>query len=188
MVKGPLHLTDMINQHMGDGWFGYGNPALRLGYENRKKMRGFYSRSVYNSWDVIQRVHWDEALAREVGVPLMYDIAPMRMAWVLHYCTNFMGDDAWLYHLRTELRKFNYFGDSTWYSGRIVAKHDTSELGPAIDIEITGRNQRGEENTQAVATVLLASRATGPVQLPPPDAEIAEKAREINESRADQTS
>src|SRR5262249_14803556 len=35
MVKGPLSVTDMINQHMGAGWFGYGNPALRLGYENR---------------------------------------------------------------------------------------------------------------------------------------------------------
>ncbi|MET0782519.1 MAG: MaoC family dehydratase N-terminal domain-containing protein, partial [Microbacterium sp.] len=87
MVKGPLHLTDMWNQHMGSGWFGYGNPALRLAQANRKKMRGFYTRTIYNSWDVIQRVHWEEAMAQEVGVPLMYDIAPMRNAWVLHYCT-----------------------------------------------------------------------------------------------------
>ncbi|MET0198911.1 MAG: MaoC family dehydratase N-terminal domain-containing protein, partial [Rhodococcus fascians] len=117
MVKGPLHLTDMWNQHMGSGWFGYGNPALRLGYENRRKMPGFYTRTIYNSWDVIQRVHWEEAMAQEVGVPLMYDIAPMRNAWVLHYCTNFMGDDAWLAHVHVELRRFNYFGDTTWYSG-----------------------------------------------------------------------
>jgi acyl dehydratase len=184
MVKGPLHLTDMINQHMGDGWFGYGNPSLRLGYENRKKMRGFYSRTAYNSWDVIQRVHWDEALAREVGVELMYDIAPMRMAWTINYCTNVMGDDAWLYHIRTELRKFNYFGDTTWYSGRVVAKHDTPELGPAIDIEISGINQRGEENTRAQATILVSSRAKGAIRLPSPDPEIAARARDINDMRS----
>jgi acyl dehydratase len=179
MVKGPLHLTDMFNQHMGDGWFGYGNPALRLGHENRKKMRGFYSRTAYNSWDVIQRVHWDEMLAREVGVELMYDIAPMRMTWAIHYCTNFMGDDAWLYHLRTELRKFNYFGDTTWYSGRVVAKHDNPELGPAIGIEISGINQRGIENTRAEATILVSSRDKGSVILPSPEPEIAARAREI---------
>ena len=40
MVKGPLTVTDLINMHMGGGWFGYGNPPLRLGFENRKKMRG----------------------------------------------------------------------------------------------------------------------------------------------------
>jgi acyl dehydratase len=180
MVKGPLHLTDMVNQHMGDGWFGYGNPALRLGHNNRKKMRGFYSRTAYNSWDVIQRVHWDESLAREVGVELMYDIAPMRMAWTINYCTNVMGDDAWLYHVRAELRKFNYFGDTTWYSGRVVGKHETDELGPAIDIEISGVNQRGDENTHAEATILVASRERGAIRLPSPDPEIAAKAREIN--------
>jgi hypothetical protein len=180
MVKGPLHLTDMFNQHMGDGWFGYGNPPLRLGYENRKKMRGFYSRTAYNSWDVIQRVHWDEALAQEVGVELMYDIAPMRMAWTTNYCTNLMGDDAWLYHIRTELRKFNYFGDTTWYSGRVVSVHDTPELGPAIDIQISGINQRGDENTKAEATILVASRVKGAVRLPSPDRAIADRARVLN--------
>lgn len=180
MVKGPLHLTDMINQHMGDGWFGYGNPALRLGYQNRKKMRGFYSRTAYNSWDVIQRVHWDETLALEVGVPLMYDIAPMRMAWVMHYCTSFMGDDAWLYHARTELRKFNYFGDTTWFAARVVAKHDSDGVGPAIDVEITGTNQRGEDNTSATVTILVASRTGGLAHLPAPDPEIAAKARDLH--------
>jgi acyl dehydratase len=184
MVKGPLHLTDMINQHMGDGWFGYGNPPLRLGFENRKKMRGFYNRTVFNSWDVIQRVHWDEAMAREVGVELIYDIAPMRMAWTMNYCTNVMGDDAWLYHVRTELRKFNYFGDTTWYSGRVVAKNDSPELGPTIDIEINGKNQRGDENTHAEATILVSSRTKGAIRLPPPDPELAEKAKEITEMQS----
>jgi hypothetical protein len=105
----------------------------------------------------------------------------MLMAWTINYCTNAIGDVAWIYHLRTELRKFNYFGDTTWYSGRVVAKHDTAELGPAIDIEISGKNQRGEENTKADATILVSSRNKGAIQLPPPDSAIAAKAREIND-------
>jgi hypothetical protein len=183
MVKGPLVLTDMFNQHMGSGWFGYGNPPLRLGYENRKKMRGFYTRNIYNSWDVIQRVHWDEALAQEVGVPLMYDIAPMRNAWVLHYCTNFMGDDAWLFHIHTELRKFNYFGDTTWYTGMVIDKLIHPDAGPAIVVKISGMNQRGDENTTATATVLLASREHGAVKLPEPPADLAEKATQLRWER-----
>ncbi|MET0420202.1 MAG: hypothetical protein ABW073_00720 [Acidimicrobiia bacterium] len=171
MVKGPLAVTDMINQHMGGGWFGYGNPALKLGYENRKRMRGFYTKNRFNAWDVVQRVHWEQELAQEVGVPLMYDISPMRSAWVTHYCTNFMGDDAWLYHTHNELRRFNFFGDTTWYTGKVTRKHD-AEVGPAIDIEITGTNQRGKPNTHASATILLASRERGPVVLPEPPTDI----------------
>lgn len=180
MVKGPLHLTDMWNQHMGSGWFGYGNPALRLGYENRKKMRGFYSRTQYNSWDVIQRVHWDEALAQEVGVPLMYDIAPMRNAWVLHYCTNLMGDDAWLYTIHNELRSFNYFGDTTFYSGTVTGKRVDAAIGPLMEIKISGVNQRGVENTTCKAVILLASREHGPVKLPTPPDRITDKVQQLN--------
>ena len=186
MVKGPLHLTDMWNQHMGAGWFGYGNPALRLGYENRKKMSGFYSRTKYNSWDVIQRVHWDEALAQEVGVPLMYDIAPTRNAWVLHYCTQVMGDDAWLYHVHNELRSFNFFGDTTFYSGEVREKRVDAELGPLMEISISGINQRGVENTTATAIILLASKEFGAVKLPSPPDRITEKTRQLHWERGQQ--
>ena len=182
MVKGPMTVTDMINQHMGSGWFGYGNPALRLGYENRKRMRGFYTRNKYNAWDVVQRVHWEHDMAKEVGVPLMYDIAPMRMQWVIHYCTNLMGDDGWLYYVHTELRRFNYFGDTTWLTATVTNKHETDELGPAIDIEIVGTNQRGTENCRATATLLVPSRRGGPVVLPQPPAPLAQKATQLFEA------
>src|SRR5262249_2680165 len=45
MVKGPLTITDMINMHMGAGWLTYGNPPFRMGYENRKRIKGFYSKN-----------------------------------------------------------------------------------------------------------------------------------------------
>lgn len=170
MVKGPLTVTDLISFHIGGGWFGYGNPPLRMAYENRKRLRGFYTRNEFNAWDVIQRIHWEPETARQIGVVSSYDIGPMRWSWLVHYCTNFIGDDAWLARLRGEFRRFNYIGDTTWMTGTVVDKHDSSPLGPSIEIDITATNQRGKANAVGHAWVQLASRERGPVVLPDPPA------------------
>jgi acyl dehydratase len=166
MVKGPLVVTDMINFFMGAGWYGYGFPALRLGYENRKSLRGFYTRDERNAWDSLMRIHWEPALAERIGVKSGYDIGPIRYTWLLHYCTNFAGDDAWPYHVRGEFRRFNYVGDTTWISGRIAKKFIDPELGPCIELSLSGRNQRGDENIRGLAHILVPSHKIGPVKIP----------------------
>lgn len=168
MVKGPLTITDMVNFHMGAGWLTYGNPPYRLAYENRKKLKGFYSRNEFNAWDTLQRVHWDMALAHKVGVQATYDIGPMRYVMVCHYLTNFAGDDAWVQRIRYELRNFNYMGDTTWLTGTVTDRRVDPLLGPLIEVRIVGKNQRGQENITADATILVASRERGAVALPPP--------------------
>jgi hypothetical protein len=168
MAKGPLTVTDLINMHMGGGWFGYGNPALRLGFENRKKMRGFYTKNEFDAWDVVQRVHWEPELARKVGVPAAYDIGPMRWAWLQHYCTNWCGDDGWLFRVRGEFRKFNYMGDTTWITAVVTDKRIDADLGAVVDIEVTGTNQRGQQNINGWATFIVASHERGPMRLPDP--------------------
>jgi acyl dehydratase len=166
MVKGPLTITDMINMHMGGGWFTYGNPPFKLAYENRKRLRGFYSRDDFGNWDTVQRVHWDNELAQKVGVQRTYDIGPMRYVFVCHYLTNWIGDDAFVHRLRYELRNFKYVGDVTWMSGRVTEVRDDPILGPLVELEIAGTNQRGQQNITATATVLVASRTKGLPQLP----------------------
>lgn len=171
MAKGPITITDLINSHMGGGWYGYGNPPYKLAYENRKRLRGFYTRNEHNAWDTLQRVHWDAGLARAVGVAAPYDIGPMRRQMVCHYCTNYAGDEAWIYRIRYELRNFNYMGDVTWISGLITDVREDEALGPLIELDIRGVNQRGDENIRAEATILVASRAHGKLaQLPAPAA------------------
>jgi acyl dehydratase len=167
MVKGPLTITDIINLHMGGGWFTYGNPPFKLAFENRKRLRGFYSRDAYNNWDTVQRVHWDNDLAQKVGVQRTYDIGPMRYVFVCHYLTNFAGDDAFIHRLRYELRAFNYIGDVTWLGGRITEVRDDPILGPLIEVEVVATNQRGQQNITADATILIASRKKGLARLPP---------------------
>jgi acyl dehydratase len=166
MVKGPLTVTDLINLHMGAGWLVYGNWPNRLAYENRKKLRGFYSRDEYNAWDTVQRVHWDKDLAEKVGVRMMYDIGPVRQFHISNYLTNFAGDDAWIHRIKFEFRRFNYMGDVTWLTGEITDARVDEKLGPLIEIEMRGTNQRGQENIRASSTILVASRKHGPVKLP----------------------
>ena len=166
MVKGPLTVTDLINLFMGAGWYGYGFPALRLARENRRRLRGFYSLNEFGSWDAIMRIHWENAAARRVGVPAAYDIGPMRWMWLVHYCTNFAGDDGWVFRERGEFRRFNYMGDTTWITSEIREKRIDPVLGPLVELTLKGTNQRGQENIRGSATILLPSRVRGPVVLP----------------------
>ena len=166
MVKGPFTITDLINLHMGAGWLIYGNWPNRLAYENRKKLRGFYSRDAFNGWDTVQRVHWDKDLADQVGVRMMYDIGPVRQMHISHYLTNYAGDDGWIYRIRYEFRRFNYMGDVTWLTGSVTDVRVDEVLGPLVELSIVGTNQRGSENIRATATILVASRKYGPVKLP----------------------
>lgn len=166
MVKGPLTITDLINLHMGAGWLVYGNWPNRLAYENRKTLRGFYSRDEFNGWDTVQRVHWDKSMAEKVGVRMLYDIGPVRQFHISNFLTNFAGDDAWIHRIRFEFRRFNYIGDVTWLDGEVTAKRIDETLGPLIEVKVSGTNQRGNENIRADATILLASRTQGLAKLP----------------------
>ena len=166
MAKGPLTVTDLINLHMGAGWLVYGNWPNRLAYENRKALRGFYSRDEYNAFDTVQRVHWDKDLAQKVGVPMMYDIGPVRQFHISNFLTNYAGDDAFIHRIRFEFRRFNYMGDVTWLTGEVAAARVEERLGPVVEVVLRGANQRGSENIRATATLLVASREHGPVKLP----------------------
>ena len=48
----------------------------------------------------MQRVHWDPEFARRSGNPTTFDYGRMRETWMIHLCTDWMGDDAWLWRLR----------------------------------------------------------------------------------------
>lgn len=168
LVKGPLTVTDMICWHVGMGMGMYDVAPLRLGYLNRQRIPRFYHLDELGVPDVMQRVHWDPAFARKSGNPTTFDYGRMRETWLIHACTDWMGDDAWLWRLRVEFRKFNYVGDVQWIEGHVVRHYLADEGRPAVDLELHTRNQRGETTSPATATVLLPSREHGPVRLPEP--------------------
>jgi hypothetical protein len=177
LVKGPLRITDMVCWHVGVGMGLYGVKALRLGYEQRQRVPRFFRPDDLNVPDVQQRVHWDHEWARRAGNPSIYDYGRMRETWLIHLCTDWMGDDAWLWKLDCEFRHFNYVGDTHWLRGRVTRRYLADGDRPAVDCDIWGENQRGDTTTPGHATILLPSREHGDVRLPdvPGDATTAQQ-------------
>jgi hypothetical protein len=168
IVKGPLLVTDIVCWHVGMGMGLYGIKPLRLAHHNRRRIPRFFHRDPLNIPDVMQRVHWDPEFAQRSGNPTTFDYGRMRETWLIHLCTDWMGDDAWLWTLDCEFRRFNYVGDTQWVRGTVVRKHLAEGGRPAVDLDLECVNQRGEVTTPGHATILLPSREHGPVHLPEP--------------------
>jgi hypothetical protein len=168
LVKGPLTVTDIVCWHVGMGMGLYGVGALRLAARNRRRVPRFFRRDDLNVPDVMQRVHWDPGFARLSGNPTTFDYGRMRETWLVHLCTDWMGDDAWLWKLDCEFRKFNYVGDTQWLSGTVARRYLAEGGRPAVDVELVAENQRGEVTTSGHATILLPSHEHGAVRLPEP--------------------
>ena len=170
MVKGPLTVTDILCWHVGMGMGLYGVKALRLAAENRRRIPRFFHRDEHNIPDVMQRVHWDPLFAKRSGNPTTFDYGRMRETWLIHLCTDWMGDDGWLWKLDCEFRRFNYVGDTQWLRGVVVRKYLADGDRPAVDLDLSCTSQRGEMTTPGHATILLPSRQRGPARLPDPPA------------------
>jgi hypothetical protein len=103
----------------------------------------------------------------------------MRDCWLSHFLTDWMGDDGWLVSQSSQIRKFNYIGDSHILTGEVTGKR-IEDGRCLVDIELRGTNQRDTVTCPATATVALRSREHGSVRLPgPPPADLQEQARTL---------
>ena len=179
MAKGPLTETDMIVFHAGGyGFVPYAPCSNRIAYKNRQRIAPFYVKNEYGIPDVAQRVHWDSAWAQAIGNPMAYDYGVMRDCHLSHFLTDWMGDDGWLVRQSSEIRKFNYIGDTHVITGEVVGKRVEDGLH-LVDIELRGTNQREVVTCPGTATVALPSREQGPVVLPDPPADLTQQAIEL---------
>ena len=165
-VKGPLCTTDVIVWHLGWGMQLTPPGAFGLSYRVRRKAPGLYPPNALNVPDTVQRLHWEPERARELGLPTSYDYGGMRETWLTHLVTDWMGDDGWLWKLRCEHRRFNFIGDTSWVTGRVVDKRET-DRGGEVHLEIECTNQRGVVTSPGSAIVLLPTRKHA-VTLPRP--------------------
>jgi hypothetical protein len=107
---------------------------------------------------------------------MAYDYGVMRDCWLSHFMTDWMGDDGWLVSQGSEIRKFNYMGDSHILTGEVAGKR-VEDGRCLVDIDMRGTNQRGDVTCPGRATVALPSREHGPVVLPEPPADLQEQAQ-----------
>jgi acyl dehydratase len=167
-VKGPLTTTDVVVWHLGWGMQLTPPGAFKIAANIRRKAPGLYPPNGLNIPDTVQRLHWEPARARELGLPNSYDYGGMRETWLTHLLTDWIGDDGWLWKLRCEHRKFNYLGDVTWVRGEVVDKQQVDGRAE-VHVAVRCENQRGEVTTPGTAVVLLPTRDRA-VELPAPPA------------------
>jgi acyl dehydratase len=165
IAKGPLTLTDILTYHIGVGWGAYGGGTGKVAYQNRSRIPALYVPNEHGVPDSVQRCHWEDAWAQQLGHPAAYDYGTMRTNWMVHLVTNWMGDDGWLWKLTASVTKFNYLGDAHVIGGRVTAVRPRDDAQGEIDVVMEGRNQRDEVTCVGTATVLLP-RAGGEVSVP----------------------
>ncbi|HNI35290.1 MAG TPA: MaoC family dehydratase N-terminal domain-containing protein [Microthrixaceae bacterium] len=172
-VKGPLTTTDMVVWHLGWGMQLTPPGSFRLAWKVRQKAPGLYPPNSLNVPDTVQRLHWEPARAQELGLPTSYDYGGLRETWLTHLVTDWMGDDAWLWKMSCQHRRFNFMGDTSWLTGEVTDKRQVDSADGVrcevhLDIRVT--NQRGTVTSPGTAVVLLPSREHGSVMLPKPPA------------------
>ncbi|MBH0122679.1 MaoC family dehydratase N-terminal domain-containing protein [Rhodococcus sp. CX] len=179
MAKGPLTTTDMVVFHSGGyGFAPYTPTASRLAYKNRQRIGAFYIPNEQGIPDVAQRIHWDSEYARSIGLPAAYDYGMMRDCWLSHFLTDWIGDEGWIETMSSQMRKFNYMGDTHTFTGEVVDKRVEGERH-LVDVELRGTSQRGEVTCPATATISLPSRETGLAVLPTAPVELERVAAEM---------
>lgn len=152
MAKGPLTVTDNIAFLIGFGTVFV--RAHRLWHDFRKRHPGAGVKDAQGVWDVPERVHWDEDLARSIGMPGPYDYGPQRISWFDHHVSDWIGDHGWLRRLKVSLIAPNFVGDTTWLSGKVEAKPADGQ----VTLQLAARDHRGRTTATATAEVELPCR------------------------------
>ena len=154
IARGPLSMMDTMGFCVGCGR-GHTHGIIM---KNAARHPGHYFRNPEAGGGVEYTGigHHRDSVARQVGVPGTYDYGPQRSSWLCSLVTNWMGDTAFLKRVRTEMRRFNTMGDSTWCKGSVTKKY-VKDGYPLVDIDIYAENQRGEKTATGLATVVLPS-------------------------------
>lgn len=155
MPKGPMTVTGFIAY--AQGWGGLYIRSNRLAWKLVDAHPGLGIKNKFGIPDCPERVHWEEAFAKQVGTPGAYDYGPERCSWLTHQLTDWMGDHGFLRQASCKIRRHNPEGDLLTIQGKVTAKRVDAGRH-LIDIEQEARNQDGELSVLGGGTVELPSR------------------------------
>ncbi len=152
IVRGPLTIGDLICWHAAVG------PAYRpgpLGLKDTRAAPGFTVVNPLTGWPVkFTHQHEDPNLSGQRGMPGPFDNGVMRFAWAAPLLTNWLGDAGFLERLRLTIHAPVLYGDTSWYTGTVVSKHEAADR-TRVRVRVTGTNQLGAVTTAGDADVLL---------------------------------
>lgn len=155
IVKGPLTLVDIVAFFAGRR-FVYS--PMKMAFAERVA----HPRNVYVSPKTGIPVHpaaghFDNEIAREIGMPRAYDQGFMRINWLGHLVTNWAGDHGFVKKLTGRNIGPNLVGDVCWLNGTVAEKIDDGGE-PRVVLELWGENQNGVRTAGGSAEVTLPSR------------------------------
>jgi len=165
VVYGPLRAAEIAltgsftdaGVYSGDG-VAHAGAHVYLLMARRRHPADTYIDPTTGIQDHPHRGHWEEFMAKEVGMPGVYDIGPHRLSWLCRFITDWMGDDAFLKKLGGFLRRPNVVSDITWIKGKVERKW-IEEGEYLVRCRIWGENQLGEVTMPGYAVVRLPSRS-----------------------------
>lgn len=153
-IKGPLDISDS-------------GAALLLEYNYAFAIKWTFMKSALENYPIDPETgehryrrdwHFDDRVARLMGVPYAFQIGKYSEVLLAHLVTNWMGDDGFVKMLDFQLRNINIMGNMNWLKGRVARKYfENGE--PLVDLEIWSENQDGMLITKGMATVKLLSRS-----------------------------
>lgn len=157
IIRGPYTATTAVAFELGWGGLFIKAHGQAMEYFGRHPNAG-----IANAFGVLEppeAVHWDNELARKVGVPAAYDYGPERVSWIGSLLTNWIGDAGFLERLHVQVRRHNIIGDLTTCHGKVVG----IPKGPhgIVELQVWAENQRGEVTAKGEAQVRLPSRDQG---------------------------
>lgn len=153
ITKGPYTATTAVSYLLG--WGGLYVRAHGHAFELYEQHPAL---AIPNEWGVPEppeRVHWDQDLARRVGVPGAYDYGPERVSWLGHVVTDWMGDDGFLAELTVQVRRHNLIGELVTCGGTVTAVDPESGR---VSLDLYGRTHEGEESARGSAVAVLPRR------------------------------
>jgi acyl dehydratase len=164
LVYGPLRVVDIafIGGVYGAGYQrGAGGSTAGSHYYT---FADFRKRAGYAELDPISgiadhphRGHWEALMARLIGVPGIYDLAPQRISWLERIVSDWIGNEGFLRKLNTDIRRFNVEGDTTFIKGEVSRKWIEGHQH-IVECELKGENQKGEVTCSGKAEAVLPSR------------------------------
>lgn len=166
VVKGPLTLPDMV------AWLlGIGSPHVRTGKYWLKYRQNSPKVAIVDPASgipqAVERVHWDDWMAAEIGMPAAYDYGSQRGGYATYFATNWVGDDGWVAEMDFRYRGMVFNGDTFRITGEITDKWRGAKTGTGyVKGKFTSINNLGEDVMPGTVTFALPSKEGGPIEFP----------------------
>jgi len=151
-------------------WYTGAQGALHYGGAHRDAVRYRHRHDDYEinhttgTKDSAARGHFSSQEGKDTGMGGTYDVGLQRIAWVIAFMTDWIGDDAHLAEIDVNVVAPNLVGDTTTISGTVT--HKWFDEHAFISVGLVGRNQHDIVTTKGSAIVALSSIQHGQLQLP----------------------